>query len=134
MTRRLGRRLRWAYLIPMAAGLAIRCRLSGRRDPFASVGRSSGTSGGRLTGRPDPAVLIRAVDLATRWGPFRASCLVRSLVAANLLGRYGYRAQLVIGVPCEAPADESWRAHAWVEVGGTNPRTPRFEEIARIDR
>jgi hypothetical protein len=70
----------------------------------------------------DEAVLIaegraaaRLVDAAARHGPYRATCLRRSLVLWWLLRRRGTACDLRIGVRKEAG---QLQAHAWVEYRG----------------
>jgi hypothetical protein len=57
----------------------------------------------------------RLVDAAARRGPYRASCLPRSLTLWWLLRRQGIATELRIGVRKAAGALE---AHAWVEYQG----------------
>ncbi|HEU0006316.1 MAG TPA: lasso peptide biosynthesis B2 protein [Terriglobia bacterium] len=57
----------------------------------------------------------RMVGLAARWGPYRANCLKRSLVAYWLLRRQGIACALRIGVRKESNQIE---AHAWLEYLG----------------
>ena len=58
--------------------------------------------------------LCRAVDLACIFYLKPVLCLQRSAVTTILLRRYGYAAELVIGVQM-IPS----RSHAWVEIDGT---------------
>jgi hypothetical protein len=57
--------------------------------------------------------ICHAIDLACVFYFKPVLCLQRSAVATILLRRYGYPAELVIGVQV-APS----RSHAWVEVDG----------------
>jgi hypothetical protein len=57
--------------------------------------------------------ICQAVDLAAVLYFRRVLCLQRSAATACLLKRYGFPAQLVIGVQ-QLP----FAAHAWVEMGG----------------
>jgi len=72
---------------------------------------------------PDPAQLALArriakmVDLAAARGPWRASCLVRSLVLARLLRARGIPCELVVGSRLDGVAAERFSAHAWVRCG-----------------
>jgi hypothetical protein len=60
-----------------------------------------------------PAEICQAVDLAAAFYFRRVLCLQRSAATVCLLRRYGFAAQLVIGVQ-HLP----FAAHAWVELGG----------------
>jgi Transglutaminase-like superfamily len=75
--------------------------------------------------------ICAAVDMACIWYWKEVLCLQRSAVTACLLKRYGVPAQMVLGVQ-QIP----FRAHAWVEVGGSvvndKPYTP--EMYAVLDR
>jgi Transglutaminase-like superfamily len=80
---------------------------------------------------PMPATIVRAVEMATARPPLKTTCLVRSLVAARLLRRYGHSAKVVIGVPSGGTSTDTWTAHAWLEVMPT--RAPDdYEEIVRL--
>ena len=57
---------------------------------------------------------LRMVQLAAAHGPFRTTCLPRSLVLSTLLRRRGLNPELRFGARMEAG---SFEAHAWVEVG-----------------
>ena len=63
-----------------------------------------------------PAVLGRLVNIAARYGPIRAACLVRSLVLIRILSGCGVNGTLQIGARkgVSSPLD----AHAWVEYDG----------------
>jgi len=58
-----------------------------------------------------------AVRAASGFIPGASNCLVRALATQTLLGRFGYRSDLRIGVR-KAP-DGGLAAHAWLESGGT---------------
>jgi hypothetical protein len=68
---------------------------------------------------PCPAVTVtedqvcHAIDVAAALYFKNVLCLQRSAAAARLLKKYGFRAEMVIGVQ-QLP----FLAHAWVEVGG----------------
>jgi hypothetical protein len=65
--------------------------------------------------RPQVASVVRAVTRASALVP-RATCLTQALAAEALLGRYGWHAEVRIGVRL---ADGSGLiAHAWVEREG----------------
>lgn len=72
-------------------------------------------------GRHHPARLGRAVAAVLRIGPFRARCLVTSLVLYRLLREEGYQPVVVIGLPDET---SSPMAHAWVEIAGHDVGPP----------
>jgi transglutaminase superfamily protein len=57
-----------------------------------------------------------AVRAASRFIPGASNCLVRALATQSLLGRFGYRSTLQIGVR-KAP-DGGLAAHAWLESAG----------------
>jgi hypothetical protein len=57
-----------------------------------------------------------AVRAASRFIPGASNCLVRALATQTLLGRFGHRSDLRIGV--RKPADGAFAAHAWLESGG----------------
>ena len=58
----------------------------------------------------------RIVAFASRYGPYRASCLPTSLVLRRYLLRQGIQANLRVGV--RKAIDGSLEAHAWVEHAG----------------
>lgn len=57
-----------------------------------------------------------AVRAAGRFIPGGTNCLVRALATQALLGRYGYRSDLRIGV--RKAEDKGLAAHAWLESAG----------------
>jgi hypothetical protein len=63
-----------------------------------------------------PGAVSRLVGIAARRGPYRATCLPRSLLLWWQLCRRGFGAQLRMGVTRHG---EELYAHAWVELGGT---------------
>jgi hypothetical protein len=77
--------------------------------------------------------VARMVDVAARHGPYRATCLPRSLVLWWLLLRRGIKCDLRIGVRKEAGRFE---AHAWTEWRGTvlNDSEDVRERFAAFDR
>ncbi len=77
------------------------------------------------------ADIVRAVDEACVWYVKRAPCLQRSAVAAWLMRRHGFRAELVIG--CRPLPFES---HAWVELEGevVNDRPQYQRAFTVLDR
>ncbi|MEA2650264.1 MAG: hypothetical protein QOG61_2699 [Candidatus Binataceae bacterium] len=71
----------------------------------------------RRTVAPPPIDRIAwAVRAAGRFIPGGTNCLVRALATQSLLGQYGYRSELRIGV--RKPGDGSLAAHAWLESAG----------------
>ena len=63
-----------------------------------------------------PASLGRLVNIAARYGPMRAACLVRSLVLIRILSGRGVKGNLKIGV--RKGLSSQLDAHAWVEYDG----------------
>ena len=63
-----------------------------------------------------PASLGRLVNVAARYGPIRAACLVRSLVLIRILSGRGVAGTLQIGV--RKGRSSQLDAHAWVECDG----------------
>ncbi len=61
-------------------------------------------------------LMVWAVNIATRYTPGGAKCLVRALTTQLLLTRYGYSHQLHIGVA--KSSTDTLEAHAWVECQG----------------
>jgi len=57
-----------------------------------------------------------AVRAAGRFIPGGTNCLVRALATQSMLGRYGHRSDLRIGV--RKAADGGLAAHAWLESSG----------------
>jgi hypothetical protein len=57
-----------------------------------------------------------AVRAASRIIPGASNCLVRALATQTLLGRFGYRSELLIGA--RKADDGSLAAHAWLESAG----------------
>lgn len=61
------------------------------------------------------ATAARMVSIAAFYGPYRASCLRRSLVLVILLRRQGIEGRLIFGT---RRITQGLEAHAWVEVQG----------------
>lgn len=59
--------------------------------------------------------IARAVNIAARFGFYRANCLKRSLVLCRQLRRYGLQHELVLGATLD---NGDFSAHAWVEHAG----------------
>ena len=68
-----------------------------------------------LDHRPPASRIVWAIDVTTKRIPPVHSCLPRALAARFLLVRWGYPADLLIGV---AKKDGKLEAHAWVETLG----------------
>ena len=65
-------------------------------------------------------------DRTRRWlaygrGPWRSSCLTRSLVLYAMLRQHGHRPRLHLGVDGDAAA---FAAHAWITLGGRPVEQP----------
>jgi hypothetical protein len=79
------------------------------------------------------ATLSNAVHRSLRLGSRRPRCLVQALVLFRLLREQGEPAELLIGLPPQAPNQE---AHAWVELDGRDVGPPPgrhgHEEMARL--
>lgn len=94
----------------------IALRVGGLRFVRQAIGAQScarGRAGRR--GALDAPQLARLVAAAARWGPCRASCMVRSLTLQCMLKRHGLGSQLRLGV---RKAGRHLEAHAWVEHQG----------------
>lgn len=63
---------------------------------------------------PSYEEICRAVDIAARFVP-GASCLVKAQAGSAMLHRFGYAAEIKIGVLKES---SDLKAHAWVECEG----------------
>jgi hypothetical protein len=66
--------------------------------------------------RPPPGRIVWAIQAASRRVPEASSCLPRALAARFLLVRWGYPADLLIGVARDN--EGKLEAHAWVETLG----------------
>jgi transglutaminase superfamily protein len=66
------------------------------------------------TAPPSSEEICRAVDIAARFVP-GASCLVKAQVGSAMLNRFGYAAEIKIGV---LKKSSNLEAHAWVECEG----------------
>jgi hypothetical protein len=67
-----------------------------------------------VSNRAEAASIAEAVSLVAGRRVVGALCLGRSLLLWFLLRRRGMDAQLVVGT--NAPVDDTWMAHAWVEL------------------
>jgi hypothetical protein len=109
------------------AGLAVRVwrsfvlvRIRAGRKPLPLFAHELGRTTVR-THRYAPSLLSRAVHRSLHLGPYRPRCLFNALVLYRLLREQGDDAELVIGLPPEAP-DQT--AHAWVELDGRDVGPP----------
>jgi hypothetical protein len=102
--------------VVLLPAMEIALRLGGLRLVHRAIGleRRSGMRAGN-GGTLDAQQLARLVAAAARWGPWRASCMVRSLTLQCLLKRHGLESRLRLGV---RKAGKSLEAHAWVEHQG----------------
>jgi hypothetical protein len=120
--RQLTRDERWllaklAITLPL---VEVALRYTGLRRTRVLLGeeRCPGTDAGLASAVMDSASaerLARFVEIASRHGLWRPTCLARSLVLCSLLRRRGLPAQLRIGVSKEK---DGLRGHAWVELAG----------------
>jgi len=65
-------------------------------------------------GRPSSEEICRAVEIAGRFVP-GATCLVKAQAGSAMLNRFGYAAEIKIGVLKQS---SNLEAHAWVECDG----------------
>jgi Transglutaminase-like superfamily len=70
----------------------------------------------RLVSPPSVERISWAVRAASRFIPNGSNCLLRALATQSMLGRFGYRSELRIGV--RKADDGGIAAHAWLESGG----------------
>ncbi|MFG6106850.1 lasso peptide biosynthesis B2 protein [Leptothoe sp. EHU-05/26/07-4] len=88
-----------------------------------------------LTSPVSVGKIVWSVDIASRYTPGGAMCLVRALTTQLLLTRYGYKHQLHIGVL--KGENNSFAAHAWIEfqgrviVGGL-PNLSQFQKLSAV--
>jgi Transglutaminase-like superfamily len=127
----LGEKLRLAARIWLRF---VRVRLAVDREPLpAFVSELGGTGTSPPPARHPPATLSAAIYRCLRVGGRRPRCLINALVLFRLLREQGEQAELVIGLP-EAASDH--RAHAWVELAGSDvgppPGRAGHREIARF--
>jgi len=115
----LGEQIRLAQLaalMPMIAGVV---RVAGVRRTYRAMGRMRRDVRVKThVGDADRAHaerLGRLIDIASRHGTTKATCLPQSLALWWLLRRRGLPAELRIGV---AKPDGRMSAHAWVELDG----------------
>jgi len=85
----------------------------------------------RLDGNVTEEEICHAIDVAAALYLKNVLCLQRSAAAARLLKKYGFLAEVVIGVQ-HVP----FLAHAWVEVGGrvVNDKPYMAEMYSVLDR
>lgn len=80
--------------------------------------------------------IVWAVEAACRLQPGKVKCLARALATQHLLSRYGYAAQLRIGV--QKGTNGRLQAHAWVEhegkvVNGGLSNLSKFVPLAALE-
>jgi Transglutaminase-like superfamily len=92
-----------------------------RRRPLAEVVDRLGSVSAYRRPRINGGVLGRGVARLLHIGPFRARCLITSLVHFRLLREQGDNAQLLIGLE-DTPRTKD--AHAWVEIDGIDIGPP----------
>jgi hypothetical protein len=83
--------------------------------PFRAYGRLTTDFAGRAVDRR-ASDLAHGLVIAGQRSPIRVRCLAESVTTAGVLRLLGYASRVVIGI--KRP-DDSFGAHAWVEVGGT---------------
>lgn len=118
LTRRVASRAEIVARILLAF---VRVRLSLTRVPLPEIVERLRDAPVRRRARHHPVRIGRLVVALLRVGPYRARCLVTSLVLFRVLREQGYRPEVVIGIPDEA---DSPLAHAWVEVEGHDVGPP----------
>ncbi|MCH7666499.1 MAG: lasso peptide biosynthesis B2 protein [Acidobacteria bacterium] len=115
-------------------------RRAGDNDPGAEdreatgdrgTGKARGDSGAREWARRRAYL----VSVAARFGPYRATCLRRSLFLWWLTRRRGLDSKLQIGVRRERSEQGKLVAHAWIELDGEvlNDRAEIVEGYAAFD-
>jgi hypothetical protein len=123
-----------AILLP-AIGAAL--RLLGLSRTYRVLGRSSHpASASPVEAESAQAYarnLARLIGIASRHGPYHATCLRQSLALWWLLRRKGLAADLRVGV---GRRDAAVDAHAWVELEGRvlNDRATIGEDYAPYER
>ena len=130
----IAKRLRWGYLVPWAATSSAWFRMRSHKLTFPQVlarYETDSAPAARSGPRPEASTVARAVELATSVWPFRTTCIIRCLVLARLLRRFGYPATLTIGVSESGTLLEKRFAHAWVE-SSVSAAAPGFSEIVRF--
>jgi hypothetical protein len=123
--------LQSAVLLPL---MALGLRLYGFQRWFARLDRSANPKSKISNPQSQAHRTAALVRLATRYTPFHATCLHRSLTLWWLLRRQGIPGDLRIGVRRQ---DGRFEAHAWVEYQSTvlndtpdvNQRFAAFDEV-----
>ena len=123
-----------AVLLPVIGGAL---RWFGLRRTYRLLGGAERPAASDTDGAEDSQTtaqrLVRLASIASRHGPYGATCLPQSLTVWWLLRRRGLAAELRIGV---GKAEEHVRAHAWVELAGraiNNPPSIAEEFVAYRD-
>jgi Transglutaminase-like superfamily len=83
-----------------------------RHVPFKFYRFLTSGNGGRHTDKRAHDI-ARGLTLAARRSPVGVRCLAESLTVASVLRVIGYNSRIVVGV---VRPDESFGAHAWVEI------------------
>lgn len=104
----------WAYgLLPY---VAVRLKIRGYRKTLAWSHRAYRPR----AALPQKQAVLHAksmsdmISAASRYGPYQASCLWRSLVLVRMMARAGIRGELVLAAK---PVGQQLKAHAWVQLG-----------------
>jgi hypothetical protein len=86
-----------------------------------------------LRATPSSEEICRAVDIAARFVS-GATCLLKAQVGTAMLNRFGYPAEIKIGVWKKS---SNLEAHAWVDCGGQvvlGASRNQYVELPKIDR
>jgi len=86
-------------------------RVLGMRRLQACLRSRAPASDDRLS-RDECLRIAALIDIASRYGPYRATCLTRSLLLGWMLERRGVASRLRIGVRL---IEGAFQAHAWIE-------------------
>ena len=122
-------------------GVGLLLPVAGFGRSLAWLRRSSAAAGSR---QPSAGALDWArrraylVSVAARFGPYRATCLRRSLLLWWVVRRHGLDPRLCLGVrpePESAPGNSELLAHAWIELGDEvlNDRAEIAQSYAAFD-
>jgi len=87
-----------------------------RFDRVRSLASGQASRSNHAPSRPAPERVAWAVTAASRYVIGGSNCLLRAIATGLLLRRYGYDANLMIGV-AKAP-ERGLAAHAWLETSG----------------
>jgi hypothetical protein len=99
-----------------------------RFERLHAIVRNKATQPRPLDERPPVEDLCRAVDLACVFYVKHVLCLQRSAATTLLLRRFGWSAEMLIGVQMIP-----FKSHAWVEIdGATVSDKPYMREIYQV--